>query len=158
MAKMMGYVGELGRRRREQPEDDLLCALVAGTGVGETMRPEEAAAMVFALVSAGPETTLNLIGNGMLTLLDNPALLAELQDDLSKVDAAVEELLRVDTPAKMTALRYVELAGVGLRAGDVVAVLIAADQDPRRFPTGDCPYLAGLTTRASRSVRTSTYA
>jgi cytochrome P450 len=148
MAEMMGYVGELVRRKRERPEDDLLSALVAGTGEGETMSPDEAAAMVFALVSAGHETTLNLIGNGMLTLLDNPALLAELRDDLSNLDAAVEELLRVDAPAKMTALRYVvqdvELAGVGLRAGDVVAVLIAAaNQDPRRFPTGACPHLTG---------------
>jgi cytochrome P450 len=148
MAEMMGYVGELVRHKREQPADDLLSALVAGAGDSETMTPDEAAAMVFALVSAGHETTLNLIGNGMLTLLDNPALLAELQDDVSKVDEAVEELLRVDAPAKMTALRYVvtdvELAGVGLRAGDVVAVLIAAaNQDPRRFPTGACPHLAG---------------
>jgi cytochrome P450 len=147
MAEMMGYAGELVRSKREKPGDDLLSALVADAGEGDTMTPEEAAAMVFALVSAGHETTLNLISNGMLTLLDNPALLAELQDDLSKVDAAVEELLRVDAPAKMTALRYVvedvELGGAGLRAGDVVAVLLAAaNQDPRRFPAGACPHLA----------------
>jgi cytochrome P450 len=74
-------------------------------------------------------------------------MLAELQREPSQVDGAVEELLRVDAPAKMTAFRYVvedvELAGTRMRAGDVVAVLLAAaNQDPRRFSGGACPHLA----------------
>jgi cytochrome P450 len=147
MAEMLGYVGELVRSKHDHPEDDLLSALVADLGEGTAITPEEASAMVFALVSAGHETTLNLIGNGMLTLLDDPALLAEVQGDLSRIDATVEELLRVDAPAKMTALRYVvqdvELGGADMRAGDVVAVLLAAaNQDPRRFSAGACPHLA----------------
>jgi cytochrome P450 len=147
MAEMLSFAGSLVRQRRAQPEDDLLSAMVTVSEGGATMTPAEAAAMVFALVAAGHETTLNLIGNGMLTLLDNPAMLAELQSDLSRVDAAVEELLRVDAPAKMTAFRYVvedvELAGTRMRAGDVVAVLLAAaNQDPRRFSGGACPHMA----------------
>jgi 6-deoxyerythronolide B hydroxylase len=147
MAEMLTFAGSLVRQRRDHPEDDLLSAMVAVSDGGATMAPEEAAAMVFALVAAGHETTLNLIGNGMLTLLDNPAMLAGLRSDLSRVDAAVEELLRVDAPAKMTAFRYVvedvELAGTPMRAGDVVAVLLAAaNQDPRRFSGGACPRMA----------------
>jgi cytochrome P450 len=147
MAEMLTFAAALVEQRRAQPEDDLLSAMVSVTEGGERMTPEEAAAMVFALVAAGHETTLNLIGNGMLTLLDNPALLAGLQRDPAGIDAAVEELLRVDSPAKMTAFRYVvedvELGGVKMRAGDVVAVLLAAaNQDPRRFSGGACPYPA----------------
>jgi cytochrome P450 len=147
MGEMLAFAGSLVRQRQAQPEDDLLSAMVAAREDGGTMTPQEAAAMVFALVAAGHETTLNLIGNGMLTLLGNPAMLAGLQRDLSRVDAAVEELLRVDAPAKMTAFRYVvedvDLAGTRMRAGDVVAVLLAAaNQDPRRFPGGACPHLA----------------
>jgi cytochrome P450 len=147
MAEMLAFAGSLVQQRRARPQDDLLSAMVTTTEDGASMTSEEAAAMVFALVAAGHETTLNLIGNGMLTLLDNPAMLAELQRDPSRVDAAVEELLRVDAPAKMTAFRYVvedvELAGTRMRAGDVVAVLLAAaNQDPRRFPGGACPHLA----------------
>jgi cytochrome P450 len=146
MAEMLEFAGSLVRARRSRPEDDLLSAMVTAAEGGERMTDPEAAAMVFALVAAGHETTLNLIGNGLLTLLDHPALLADLQGDLSRVDAVVEELLRVDAPAKMTAFRYVvedvELAGTPMRAGDVVAVLLAAaNQDPRRFPDGACPHL-----------------
>jgi cytochrome P450 len=147
MQEMLTFAGSLVEQRRAQPEDDLLSAMVAVTEGGESMTPSEAAAMVFALVAAGHETTLNLIGNGMLTLLDNPAMLGGLRRDLSRVGAAVEELLRVDAPAKMTAFRYVvedvELAGTRMRAGDVVAVLLAAaNQDPRRFSGGACPHMA----------------
>jgi cytochrome P450 len=147
MAEMLTFAGSLVEQRRAHPEDDLLSAMVTAAEGGEVMTPSEAAAMVFALVAAGHETTLNLIGSGMLTLLDNPAMLAGLQHDLSGVDAAVEELLRVDAPAKMTAFRYVvedvELAGTRMRAGDVVAVLLAAaNQDPRRFSGGGCPHPA----------------
>jgi cytochrome P450 len=147
MAEMLTFAGSLVEQRRERPEDDLLSAMVAVTDDGAAMTSAEAAAMVFALVAAGHETTLNLIGNGMLTLLGNPAMLGGLQRDLSRVDAAVEELLRVDAPAKMTAFRHVvedvELAGTQMRAGDVVAVLLAAaNQDPRRFSGGACPQMA----------------
>jgi 6-deoxyerythronolide B hydroxylase len=147
MAEMLTFAASLVEQRRAQPEDDLLSAMVAADEGGRTMTSEEAAAMVFALVAAGHETTLNLIGNGMLTLLDNPPMTAALRREPSRVDGVVEELLRVDAPAKMTAFRYVvedvELAGTRMRAGDVVAVLLAAaNQDPRRFPGGACPHVA----------------
>jgi cytochrome P450 len=147
MGEMLTFAASLVEQRRAQPEDDLLSAMVAADEGGRTMTSEEAAAMVFALVAAGHETTLNLIGNGMLTLLDNPAMMAGVRRDPSRVDGVVEELLRVDAPAKMTAFRYVaedvELAGTRMRAGDVVAVLLAAaNQDPRHFPGGACPHMA----------------
>jgi cytochrome P450 len=81
MAEMLTFVGSLVEQRRAQPEDDLLSAMVTVTEDGGSMTSQEAAAMVFALVAAGHETTLNLIGNGMLTLLGNPSLLAGLQSD-----------------------------------------------------------------------------
>jgi cytochrome P450 len=78
----------------------------------------------------------------MLLLMDRPEQLRALQADPDLIDPAVEELLRVDSSGAMTSLRYVvedlEFGGVGMCAGDVVAVLLAAaNQDPRRFPRTD---------------------
>jgi pimeloyl-[acyl-carrier protein] synthase len=89
----------------------------------------------------GQETTTNLIGNGLLTLIRNPAALAQLRDDLSIIEPAVEELLRYESPSQHTA----RLAPEDLMLGDkqikkrdaVMAVMAAANRDPARFPDPD---------------------
>jgi cytochrome P450 len=89
----------------------------------------------------GQETTTNLIGNGLLTLIRNPATLAHLRDDPSIIEPAVEELLRYESPSQHTARlapENLELGGKSIKKGDaVMAVMAAANRDPERFPDPD---------------------
>jgi cytochrome P450 len=93
------------------------------------------------LVGAGFETTVNLIGNGVVALLQHPDQLARLHDDPDLWPAAVEEILRFDSPVQMTARTArcdVEIAGCHIAAGDMVALLLGgANRDPHAFPDPD---------------------
>jgi len=89
----------------------------------------------------GQETTTNLIGNGVLSLLRNPVILRELREDLSLIPSAVEELLRFESPSQHTARIAPEDTQLGdrnIRRRDaVIAVMGAANRDPERFPDPD---------------------
>jgi cytochrome P450 len=89
------------------------------------------------LVGAGVETTVNLIGNGITALLEHPDQLALLRDDPDLWPSAIEEILRYDSPVQMTARTAhcdMEIAGVNLAKGEVVAMLLGgANRDPRVF-------------------------
>jgi cytochrome P450 len=89
----------------------------------------------------GQETTTNLIGNGVLTLLRNPSQLERLQNDPSLIPSALEEMLRYESPSQHTgriAPEDVELGGKMIRKGQaVMAVMAAANRDPERFPDPD---------------------
>jgi cytochrome P450 len=98
--------------------------------------------MAFLLLVAGHETTVNLIGNGVLALLTHPEQLAELRADPGLTPAAVEEFLRFDGPVNLATLRYttepVAISGTEIPAGEVVMVaLTAADRDAERYPDPD---------------------
>ena len=103
-----------------------------------TLTDRELAANAALLVGAGFETTVNLIGNGIVVLLQNPEQLARLRDDPDLWPAAVEEILRFDSPVQMTARTAgcdVEIAGRHIAAGDMVALLLGgANRDPHAFP------------------------
>ncbi|PXX06002.1 cytochrome P450 [Mycolicibacterium moriokaense] len=90
------------------------------------------------LIGAGFETTVNLIGNGIFLLLQEPEQLARLRDEPELWPAAVEEILRIDSPVQMTARTAhcdVEIAGHHIAAGDMVALLLGgANRDPQVFP------------------------
>lgn len=141
--KMRGYLLELIHRKRENPGDDLISGLIRASDHGEHLTENEAAAMAFILLFAGFETTVNLIGNGVHTLLRHPAERERLQRSLAAGETellatGVEELLRFDGPVELATWRYAteELAigGQRVRAGDpVLVVLAAADRDPERF-------------------------
>src|SRR5262245_30184416 len=88
------YIRSQVDARRSKPQDDFLSALVAVEECGERLSTDELVAMVFLLLIAGHETTVNLIGNGMLTLLQHPHQMAQVRDAPSDVETAVEELLR----------------------------------------------------------------
>jgi cytochrome P450 len=94
-------------------------------------------ATVMLLFGAGFETTTNLIGNGLLALLDHPDELQRLRDDRSLIGSAVEELLRWDSPVQIDgrmAFEDLDVHGVPVEAGDrVVTLLGAANRDPRVF-------------------------
>ncbi len=145
--RMRGYLGELIHRKRGELGDDLISGLIRASDQGEQLSEDEAASMAFILLFAGFETTVNLIGNGMLALLRNPAELARLRDavvagDEALLGTAVEELLRYDGPVELATWRFASepltLGGARVERGDpVLVVLAAADRDPARFAAPD---------------------
>jgi cytochrome P450 len=122
---------------RDHPGEDLLSQLVAAVDHGQRLTAEELMATALLVLGAGFETTVNLIANGVVLLLENPAELALLQDDPALWSNAVEEILRFDSPVQNT-IRMVrepaEIAGQSLPARSVVTVLLAgANRDPKVF-------------------------
>ena len=128
-------------QKRQAPAGDLLSALIAAEDDGDVLSDEELLDQVMLLYIAGHETTVNLIGNGMLALLRNPEQLEGLRGDPSLVRAAVDELLRFDSPVQRTARitnAEVELGGKVLPKGAfVVAAIGAANRDPAHFADPD---------------------
>jgi cytochrome P450 len=139
MGKLYVYLSELIAKKREQPDDALISALIeVAEDDGDKLSEEELVAMAMLLLIAGHETTINLIGNGVLALLTHPEQLALLQSKPELVPSAVEEFLRWDSPVHSTPARFavedVEYAGVTIPARSVVVLSVAAaNRDPRRF-------------------------
>jgi cytochrome P450 len=136
-ATMHGYLSELIETKRRQPDDALISALIEDAD-DDRLSPEELVAMTMMLLIAGHETTVNLIGNGLLALLTHPGQLDLLRRRPELLPAAVEELLRWDSPVHSTPARFaaqdVEYAGVTIPTGSVVILsLAAANRDPARF-------------------------
>ncbi|WP_290057270.1 cytochrome P450 [Amycolatopsis solani] len=134
----VGYFRELAARRRREPGEDLLSALVAVSDAGDVLTEGELLVTLTLLLIAGHETTTNLIGNGVLALLHHPHGLRAAAD---APDRVVEEVLRYDSPVQLTArtaLRDTALGAVPVPAGSqVVVVLGAANRDPAASPDPD---------------------
>ena len=124
-------------RKRREPGDDLLTALIRAEDGGDVLDDEELVAQVLLLYIAGHETTVNLIANGTLALLRNPDQLALLRERPDLAGNAVEELLRYDSPVQMSRRITLEPYSAGGReipAGAfVIASLAAANRDPGRW-------------------------
>ncbi|MCH8813625.1 MAG: cytochrome P450 [Chloroflexi bacterium] len=129
---------ELIAERRDKPKGDLLSALVQAEEEGDKLTEGELLSTCRLILIAGHETTVNLIGNGVLQLLRHPDELQKLRDDPSLAGSAVEEILRYDPPVQLTgriALEDMEFDGVAVPKGHGVTCLIgAANRDPERFP------------------------
>jgi cytochrome P450 len=139
MYRLMGFLESLLTLRRHEPDGGLITALVAAEQAGDSLSPDECLAMLFLLLFAGHETTVNLIGSGMLALIDNPAQLTSLINQPHLADSAVEELLRYTNPvqfgASRIALEHMDLGGVTINKADVViALLSSANRDETIFP------------------------
>nr|WP_245614301.1 cytochrome P450 [Actinokineospora inagensis] len=137
-----GYVGGLIAAKRVEPGNDLLTALIEASEDGDRLSEHELISMVFLLMLAGHETTVNLIGNAVLTLLRHPDQLAALRADPTLIPAAVEELLRYESPVATGTLRYttvpIQIGAVEIPAQEFVLVgLGCANRDPAAFPTPD---------------------
>jgi cytochrome P450 len=143
---MHEYFTKLVADKRRSPSDDLLSALlsarasVPGEDSGDSLSEHELIAMLFLLLVAGHETTVNLIASGTLALLRNPRELARLRADPSLLPAAVEELLRYANPLNHATERFtlepVVIGGVEIPAREwVVCVTSSANLDPGRFPS-----------------------
>jgi cytochrome P450 len=125
------------RSLREQPGDDLMSQLIAASDDGRHLDETELQGVAGLVLAAGFETTVNLLGNGIRLLLSSPDQLARLRDDPSLWPNAVEEILRLESPVQLSAriaLRDTEVAGASVRAGEMVAIyLAAANRDPAVF-------------------------
>ena len=139
---MAGYLGELIATKRAEPRDDLLTALTQARDDEDRLDEHELVSMVFLLLVAGHETTVNLIANGTLALLRRPDQLALLQADPALVPNAVEEFLRYDGPVNLATMRFtaepVQVGDVEIPAGEFVLVSLgSADRDGSRFADPD---------------------
>ena len=139
---MIRYFTALLAAKRHEPADDLLSALITARDEGDRLSENELVSMAFLLLVAGHETTVNLIGNGMLALLLNPGQLARLRDDPALLSGAVEELLRHVNPVNNATLRFacepLEIGGARIGRGEVVLVsLSGANRDPSRYADPD---------------------
>ena len=142
MQAFIDYLRALFEEKRDNPKDDLISALVLAEEAGDRLSEDELLAMVFLLLVAGHETTVNLIGNGTLALLQNPDQLQKLRDDPSLIKPAIEELLRYDGPVETSTERFaredVAIGDTVIPKGEMVMIVIAAaDHDPERFPEPD---------------------
>jgi cytochrome P450 len=142
VASFVGYLLKLIERKRATPASDLLGALIATRDEGDRLSEDELTSMAFLLLVAGHETTVNLIGNGMYTLLTRPDAHRRLREDPALIPAAIEEFLRLESPVETatsrTATEPVTYGDVTIPAGAMVAIsLLSADRDPDRFPAPD---------------------
>lgn len=150
---LAAYLDDLVARRRRRPSDDLLSGLVAVEADGDRVSTAEVIGLASLLLVAGHETTVNLIGNGVLGLLRHPEQLERLRRCPELLEGAIDELLRFDSPVQLTqriATEDLALAGRHVRAGDeIILVLGAANRDPAAFPR---PHELDVTRDARRHV------
>ncbi|MFD5541897.1 cytochrome P450 [Streptomyces sp. NPDC127079] len=136
------YLNGLVEQRAREPRDDMLSDLVHSRGPDGPMTTMEVLSTAVLLLIAGHETTVNLITNGMLTLLRHPEVLARLRDDPGLSVRIVEELLRYEPPVQLlpqrTCITDIEVHGVTIPKGSRIwLVLGAGNRDPQRFPDPD---------------------
>ena len=135
------YFRTIIEQRRAAPRDDIVSALALARDEGDRLTEREMLNMLRLLLVAGHETTVNLIGNGMLALIRHPETLRQLRSDPSMIPAAVEEMLRFDSPAQADFRRVLEdceVGGIALRKRDNVVLLLgAANRDPEVFEDPD---------------------
>ena len=138
---MTAYFRNSIRRQKDILKEGLVHSLMTAEVDGDRLSEEEVIANSIVTMVGGQETTTNLIGNGVLTLLRHPEEMKRLQEDYSLIPPAVEEMLRYESPSQHTgrlAPRDVELGGSVIRKGQaVMAVMAAANRDPERFSDPD---------------------
>jgi pimeloyl-[acyl-carrier protein] synthase len=137
MEELSDYLREVIEARRREPRADLISELVRVQDAGDRLSLDELLGTCRVLLTAGHETTVNLIGNGTLALLQNPAQRAAVEADAALLPGAIEELLRYDSPVQMTIRFAMEDTPLGphqARRGDLAILLLgAANRDPGVF-------------------------
>ncbi|MYZ08720.1 cytochrome P450 [Streptomyces sp. SID2999] len=132
------YLAGLVEERTKDPRDDMLSDLAAGKGPDGAMTMMEVLSTAVLLLIAGHETTVNLIANGMLTLLRHPQYLQRLREEPELAVNIVEELLRYEPPVQLvpqrTCITDIEVRGVTIPKGSRIWLMLAAgNRDPERF-------------------------
>ncbi|MBD2892423.1 cytochrome P450 [Spirillospora sp. NPDC000708] len=142
MAQICAYAEQLVIEKRAAPADDLVSDLVQAGEAGDRLSRDELVAMVAAMILAGSDTIRAFVGNAVLALLDHPDQAALLRSRPDLAPGAVEELLRYEGALSTALFRLatedLELNGTKLPAGaPVIAAILAANRDPRRFDDPD---------------------
>ncbi|GHO52078.1 cytochrome P450 family protein [Ktedonobacter robiniae] len=140
--------------KRAHPADDLTSALVEAEEGGDRLHENELISTIFLLIVAGHETTVNLIGNGMLALLLHPGQMELLRQNSSLLPSAIEELLRYTAPVTLSTPRWasedIVMHGQVIRKGEMVFVsLVAADIDQHQFTD---PQVLDITRRENQHL------
>ncbi|KAA2267067.1 cytochrome P450 [Solihabitans fulvus] len=140
--QMAAYFAELIAAKRAEPGHDLLSALILPEASGDRLTDPELVGTMFLLLVAGHETTANLIGNGVRWLMGDPQAWRRFGAEPGLVPAAVEELLRFDSPIRMATHRFtaepVVIGGTAIPAGEIVLISLgSANRDERRFDRAD---------------------
>ncbi|MGD2078274.1 MAG: cytochrome P450 [Chloroflexota bacterium] len=136
------YIGRMVAQRRQEPQDDLISGLVHAEDEGQRLSEQELYGMIALLIVAGHETTVNLISNGLLALMQQPGQMARLRQQPELVETAVEEFLRYDGAVERSTTRYaaedVQISGQLIKRGTpIIVVLGAANRDPGQFGEAD---------------------
>src|SRR6266853_7012538 len=139
--EMTEYFRKAIREQESHPREGLINSFMTAQIDGDRLTEEEIIANCIVTMVGGQETTTNLIGNGVLTLLRQPEEFRKLVSDISLVPSALEEMLRFEPPSQHTARiapRDTEIGGKQIRKGQAaIAVMAAANRDPERFPNPD---------------------
>ncbi|MDN5751266.1 MAG: cytochrome P450 [Pseudonocardia sp.] len=139
--ELHAYLSTLVEAKRTDPDDALISGLIEVADEGDRLSTDELVAMAMLLLVAGHETTVNLIGNGVLALLTHPEQRALLQERPELLPSAVEEFLRWDSPVHSAPVRFaaedVEYSGVTIPAGSVVSLSLASANRDTRFDAPD---------------------
>ena len=142
LPRLVRYFESLIDLKRREPDDKLISRLIAAEEAGDSLSRDELIAMIFLLLFAGHETSVNLIGNGLLALIDHPDQMALLRENPGMMDQAVDELLRYTNPVEYGTMRFakedVTIADVTIARGEMVMALGAsANRDETAFPGAD---------------------
>jgi cytochrome P450 len=142
MEDFISYLRAIFAARRAHPRNDLISSLLAVEDAGDMLSEDELFSMILLLIVVGHETSVNLIGNGTLALLQHPEAWEQLQATPSLLPNAVEEMLRYDCPVERAPMRYaaedVELGGTLIHRGDAVSVVLgSANRDEAFFASAD---------------------
>lgn len=140
--RLFRFFEDLVERRRREPDDRLISALIRANDEGNALSDDDILAMSFLLLLAGHDTTASLLSSGVLALLQHPEQLERLRERPELVDSAVEELLRFTTPVPCGVARIaredVEIAGVPIPAGSqILGMIISANRDESVFAEPD---------------------
>ncbi|MET3848793.1 cytochrome P450 [Paenibacillus sp. OAE614] len=137
LQEFIDYIQSLISEKRVRPGNDVISGLLQAYDEGDKLNENELLSTIWLLITAGHETTVNLIGNGTLALLQHPEQIQLLREDPALLPAAVEELLRYAGPVMITgrvADEDIEIHGTLIRKGEMVMVSLAgADMDASRF-------------------------
>ncbi|WP_079530028.1 cytochrome P450 family protein [Halobacillus hunanensis] len=142
MAEFVMYLKELIAIRRQDPKDDMISKLIQSEEEGDSLSEQELYGVISLLIIAGHETTVNLVTNGVLALLENPEQKQQLINDPSLIESALEEFLRYNGPVEFSTDRWaaedVELRGETIAKGDhVIVALDSANRDSEQFEDPD---------------------
>jgi cytochrome P450 len=139
--EMRAYLQDVIAQRRKQPQNDLITAMVQAEEERQVLTADEILAMSVLILAAGNETTMNLLSNTVLALMEHPKIAARVRADLALVPQLIEEMLRYDSPVQIVfrrTLQRIELSGKVIPADAVVFLLLgSANHDEEKFNDPD---------------------